>query len=135
MVMSEKDVAWRKASKGRGLRWCILRDCVAILSLKALSLMHTQDLMLKLRGLTRNKVVELLDDLERARAIKQVSGSIQGITMHGWAATDEGVFYWLGSRKDIPAHIAQVVSTLELAQQYERDPRVDPYKETKIVKS
>jgi hypothetical protein len=114
-MMNEKELAWLKSGKGRGHRWLILRDLVALLAIKAMSIMMIQDCMLKLRGLTRRKVVELMDDLERARAIKQVSGDVNGVVLHGWAATENGVSYWLGSRTAIPAHIARVASTIQYA--------------------
>jgi len=71
--------------------------------------------MLKLRGTTRAKVREFLQDLERAKAIHQVTGSTRGVIVHGWAATEGGVRYWLGSRKDIPVRVAQVASTIDYA--------------------
>ena len=75
--------------------------------------------MLKLRGTTRGKVREFLEDLERAKAITQVTGNVRGVTVHGWAATDSGVRYWLGSRKDIPVRVAQVASTIDFAVRQE----------------
>lgn len=115
--MSEQDreIAWKKASKGRGNRWQILRDVVALLSVKSMNMMMIQDCMLKLRGTTRGKVREFLEDLERARAIHQVTGNLRGVTVHGWAATESGVKYWVGARGDIPVRVAQVASTIAYA--------------------
>ena len=110
-------IAWRKTGKGRGNRWQMLRDLVALLALKAMSMMMIQDSMLKLRGLTRGKVRELMEDLERAGAIKQTSGTIQGMTLHAFTATENGVKYWIGTRQAIPVHIATVAATIKYAQE------------------
>lgn len=118
MSDTEREIAWRKSGKGRGNRWLILRDVVALLSLKSMNMMDIQDCMLKLRGLTRGKVRELMEDLDRAGAISQVTGrDPRGRTVMGWTATNQGVSYWLGSRKAIPAHIAQVVATMTVVEQ------------------
>lgn len=119
MSDQEKEIAWEKSGKGRGNRWQMLRDIVALLSLRSMSVMQLQDCLLNLRGLTRNKVRELMEDLERAKAIKQVTGQVQGIVQHGWAATDFGVAYWVKSRQGIPVRIAQVAATLDAASQTE----------------
>ncbi|GAJ09057.1 unnamed protein product [marine sediment metagenome] len=59
-----------------------------------------------------------MEDLERANAIKQVTGTLKGITVMGWAATPGGVVYWLHSRAAIPARVAVVAATMEYAVQY-----------------
>jgi len=82
-----------------------------------MNMMDMQDSMLKLRGLTRAKVRELMEDLERAGSIKQVTGILKGTTIHGWTATENGVSYWLGTRTVIPARIAVVASSMDVARQ------------------
>ncbi|MEE9403114.1 MAG: hypothetical protein V3V47_07955 [Desulfobacteria bacterium] len=113
MTEQDREIAWTKAAKGRGNRWQILRDVVALLSVKSMNMMMIQDCMLKLRGTTRGKVREFLEDLERAKAIHQVTGKVRGGIVHGWSATSQGVSYWVGSRTDIPVRIAQVASTID----------------------
>lgn len=115
MTEQEREMAWKKSAAGRGNRWQILRDVVALLSVKSMNMMMIQDCMLKLRGTTRGKVREFLEDLERAKAIHQVTGQLKGRTVHGWAATETGVRYWLKSRSDIPVRVAQVASTIDFA--------------------
>lgn len=109
-------INWDRAAKGRGNRWRMLRDIVALTSVKPMNIMMIQDCMLKMKGLTRNKVRELTEDLERAAAIKQTSGNISGVGLvHGWVATDPGVSYWLKNRKAIPAGIVEVASRMQYA--------------------
>lgn len=99
----------------------MLRDIVALTAVKPMNVMMLQDCMLKMKGLTRNKVRELLEDLERAQAVKQTSGDISGIgIVHGWVATDQGVSYWLKNRKAIPAGIVEVASRMQYAVRSER---------------
>lgn len=113
-VTREREIAWRKSAKGRGNRWQILRDVVALVSMNTLTNDQLQDAMLKLRGITRPKVNELIEDLNRAGALKQVAGTFGGIERWGWSATENGVKYWIGSRTDIPARIVEVASTTML---------------------
>lgn len=115
MSNQDREIAWKKSAQGRGNRWQILRDVVALLSLKSMNMMMIQDCCLKLRGLTRHKVRELMEDLERAGALKQVTGNIKGVTVMGWSATEKGVVYWLGSRQAIPVRIAEVAATINFA--------------------
>ncbi len=92
----------------------MMRDLVALAAIKTLNMMMLQDCMVNLRGLTRNKVRELVENLQRAGAIKQVSGDISGVgIIHGWVATDQGVSYWLKSRLAIPAGIVEVASRMK----------------------
>lgn len=112
----EQLIAWGRAAKGRGNRWRMLRDIVALTAVKPMNIMMLQDCMLKMKGLTRNKVRELVEDLERAQAVKQTSGDISGVGLvHGWVATDSGVAYWLKTRKAIPAGIVEVASRMRYA--------------------
>lgn len=112
----EREVAWRKSAKGRGNRWQILRDVVALVSMNTLTNNQIQDAMLKLRGITRPKVNELIEDLNRAGALKQVAGTFQGIERWGWSATENGVNYWLGKRTNIPVRIVEVASISTVAK-------------------
>ena len=65
---------------------------------------------MRFKGLTRGKVIEMLEQLQRSGDVKTVTGELQGITVMGFAASDPGVTYWLGSRKNIPASIVQEAS-------------------------
>lgn len=112
----EREITWDRVAKGRGNRWRMIRDLVAILSLNSMNLVMIQDSMFRLRGLTRPKVLELLQELQRAGDVKEVVGESQGIQIHAWTATDQGVALWLNnSRKSIPARLAMVASTMRFA--------------------
>jgi hypothetical protein len=116
MSAEDKEIKWDKSAKGRGNKWRMLRDLVAILSLNAMSLMMIQDTMLRLRGLSRGKVMEMMNQLQRAGDIKETVGTVGGVTVHGWTTTDQGVALWLrGTRMDIPARIVQAASTMRYA--------------------
>lgn len=106
--IQRKEERWKRTGKGRGNRWLMLRDLLAIVSLRPMSLMMIQDTMLAHRGLTRNKVRDFLDQLERARAIEQVEDNTGRLRRNVFIATEGGVSFWIHSRKDIPASIVQV---------------------------
>ncbi len=106
----DKPIAWEKAAKGRGNRWRMMRDIVACLALRPMNLTQTQDAMMRLRGLSRNKVIEMMSQLESAGDLKPTSGRISGVEIAGTTATDRGVHFWLdGSRGNIPASIVRVL--------------------------
>lgn len=103
-------VAWDKSAKGRGNRWRMMRDVVACLAMSPLNLTQLQDAMMRLRGITRRKTHQMLEELERAGDVKPTSGTISGEVIMGYAATVKGVHFWLGgTRKGIPAGIVRVL--------------------------
>lgn len=111
----EKDVsiAWDKSAKGRGNRWRMMRDIVAVLAMRPLNLTQTQDALMRLRGITRAKTHQMMGELERAGDIKPTSGTISGEIIMGYSATDKGIHYWIPKgRKTIPVGVVRVLPTL-----------------------
>ena len=111
-VEQDKAIAWDKSAHGKGNRWRMIRDIVAALAMRPLNLMQTQDAMMRLRGITRAKTHSMMMELQNAGDIKEVSGEMGGTPFSGWAATDRGVHFWLGSRVKIPAGILRVLPTM-----------------------
>lgn len=112
----DKAIKWDKSGKGRGNRWRMMRDIVACLALRPMNLMQTQRALLRLRGLTRQKVHQMMMELQDAGDIIEVTGK-----QMGWATTDRGVHFWIPQgRKAIPAGIVRVLPTMVFA------PTLDP---------
>lgn len=106
-------ISWDKSAKGRGNRWRMMRDVVAILSIRPLNLTQLQDALMRLRGITRQKTIQMLEELERAGDVKPVSGLVGGEVIAGYSSTDRGVHFWLeGTRKGIPVGVVRVLPTL-----------------------
>lgn len=112
MVLTEKEreIAWRRTGKGRGNRWLMLRDIMAFLSLQWMNLTILQDTMMRHKGLSRSKVIEMLEQLTRAGDVIPVSGQLDGMVVSGFAASDKGVKYWIGKRTAIPVGLAEEAS-------------------------
>lgn len=102
-----KEIAWRK--QRRGLRWNILRDIVAVCSLKWMDTSEVQDVMLHIHGITHTKTVSLLAELERPGFVIQERDERDKI--YKWGTTPKGVKSWLpmGKMSGIPAGIVQAV--------------------------
>ena len=111
-VEQDKAIAWDKSAKGKGNRWRMMRDVVAALAMRPLNLMQAQDAMMRLRGITRAKTHEMMMELQGAGDIKEVAGKLGDAPFSGWAATDRGVHFWVGSRLKIPAGIMRVLPTM-----------------------
>ena len=123
-TVERKEKSWKKHGQGRGNRWLMLRDLLAILSIRPSSTTLIQDIMFLHKGLKRSTIREMLDQLERTRSIEQVQDASGPIKQWVWIATEGGVQFWIGSRKDIPATIAQVAWTLKSVSIFEEeDPR------------
>lgn len=104
---SEREFAWKKQGKGNGLRWLILRDIVAGLSLHPMSLEKCQDYLLMLRGVSWNTSRVMLQELERMSAIQQYKET--GIQGYLYRATERGVTIFVKHRRNIPVRIARAV--------------------------
>ena len=100
----DRQRAWIKRGKGKGLRWLILRDIVAVLSKQALTTTQLADVMLLRRGLSHNRSNQMLQELESSMAIVQEHDKQLG---YYWTARKLGVDVFLGSRMAIPAQVAQ----------------------------
>lgn len=104
----EREIAWKRQGKGNGLRWLILRDIVAGVSLMGMNLETLQDYMLMLRGVSWNTSRVMVNELARSRSIEQIGGEDAGVFF--WTATKVGVAVFCRTRKHIPARIALAVS-------------------------
>jgi len=112
----EREIAWNRSAKGRGNRWRMLRDIMGLLCLQVMNLTEIQDAMMSLKGLSRQKVHTMLDELARAGYIKPTSWSIDGAVYQGWVAGKVGVFYWIGDPDTIPVSLARVVEIMKSAR-------------------
>ncbi|MBA7550289.1 hypothetical protein ES705_42799 [subsurface metagenome] len=104
-----RELAWRKSR--RGLRWNLLRDVVAICSLKWMNTSEIQDVMMVIHGITRPKTLSLLHELERPEYVIQEKDDKD--MSYKWGATPKGVRAWfpMGQQASIPAGLVQVVET------------------------
>jgi len=109
-----REKQWKKSGKGRGNRWLMLRDLLSILSMRPMNNNIVQDTMLLMRGLKRTTVRDMLEQLERTKSIEQLEDASGPIRQWVWVATEGGVQYWIGSRKAIPATIAQAAWTMRV---------------------
>ena len=100
----DKQLAWKKRGKGKGLRWQMLRDIVALLSRQASTSTQVADAMLLRRGMSHNRTNQMLQELESSMAIVQELDKKIG---YYWTAREMGVIVFLGSRKAIPAMVAR----------------------------
>ncbi|GAI62229.1 unnamed protein product [marine sediment metagenome] len=62
---------------------------------------------------------DFLDQLESAKSIKIVLDNTGPREMHAFVATEGGVAFWLGSRKDIPVSIVQVAWIYKSVEAFE----------------
>lgn len=107
----DKIIAWKRNAKGRGLRWQIQREIVAIGSKLPLTTNQMQDSMSLRRGLSHKKCTELLEELERNQSMAQILDSETG---YYWKTSQLGVSIYLGGKvKGIPASIVEEAYTLK----------------------
>jgi len=110
-------VSWEKTAKGRGLRWRILRDVIACLRLHWMTFEEISEVMSRLRGLTRNKTREMLDELKEQGDLDHVLD--KRISKWVYGATVKGSGFWLNSNVGIPAGLVQVVAIARIARKME----------------
>lgn len=112
----DKERAWKRHGKGKGLRWQIQRDLVAILSRLALTSTQIQDCMVLTRGLSHKKTRELIDELKQTQAIEELK-THQGYVIR---ASELGVSVYLrGNRRAIPVRVVQEALSLASARELE----------------
>lgn len=110
----DRELAWKRAGKGNGLRWLILRDIVAGVAVTSMPLEKVQDFLLMLRGVSWSTSKTMLEELGRAEFIE---GNIieprtkRDPTRIYYSATPRGVTIFLKSRKHIPVRLAQAALT------------------------
>jgi len=111
MALSERETqslierAWKRRAKGRPMRWRILRDMVAVLSLEWMTTSQVQIAMRRLWALKNNTTRDILEELESELALAQEKDE-KGIFK--WAATMSGVKFWIVKSENIPVGIVQV---------------------------
>ena len=103
--------------RGRGLRWGILRDMVAVLSLAWMTTSEVQAVMTRLRGLTYRKTIELLDELQKEGSIVQEKDKKE--KRYKWGANKRGVLFWIKTVRAIPVWIAEAVSITRVVKALE----------------
>ena len=113
---AEKELKWKRHARGRGLRWQIQRDIACMLSQRPLTSMEIQDVMILKRGISHKKITELLGEMEQAGAVEQ----IREREAYYWRTTEIGVTAYLGTRKAIPAKVAEELWMLSGARELER---------------
>lgn len=114
-IDQRREERWKKSGKGKGNRWLMLRDLLAIISMRPMGIGLIQDTMFLHRGLKRATIREMVDQLEKTKSIEQVKDTaFENIQLWVWIATKGGVQFWIGSRKHIPASIVRVAHTLSV---------------------
>ncbi|MBA7547098.1 hypothetical protein ES705_39500 [subsurface metagenome] len=88
------------------MRWRILRDVVAILSLQWMSTFQVQIAMRKLYALKNKTTRDILEELESDKSLIQERDDKS--QMFKWGATREGVGFWILKTENIPAGIVEV---------------------------
>lgn len=115
MELSERETqslierAWKRRAKGRPMRWRILRDLVAVVSLKWMTTSEVQMAMRRLWALKNNTTRDILEELQSEGAILQERDDKTQIFK--WGASREGVNFWIQGTDHIPAGLVQVAST------------------------
>jgi len=114
-MMSERETealcvrAWRRRAKGRPMRWRILRDTVAVLSLGWMSTFQVQIAMRRLYALKNKTTRDILEELESEKSVVQERDDKS--QTFKWGATVEGVKFWIVKPENIPVSIVQVAVT------------------------
>lgn len=113
----ERLIAWKKTARGRGLRWQILREVVACCRLHWMTFEELSSVMMRLRGLTRNKLREMLQELQETGDLDHVLDKRIGKWVFG--ATVQGAGFWINRTAGIPVGIVEAVSIMRRARALE----------------
>jgi len=106
--------AWKRAGKGKGNKWLMLRDVVVFCALHPWTTTELEDAMLLYRGLSHRKTYEMIQDLERSRALVSEKDPTIGVY---WMATPLGVKLFTGAKvEDIPAFLVREVEAIASAK-------------------
>jgi len=100
---------WKQRARGKPIRWRMLRDVVACLSLAWMNTSQVQIAMRRLWALKNKTTRDILEELEQEKSVVQEREDKS--QTFKWGATPDGVAFWVGKTKDIPASVAQVAST------------------------
>lgn len=88
------------------MRWRILRDCVAVLSLAWMTTFQVQIAMRRIWGVKNNTTRDMLEELETEYSVIQEKDDKTGFFK--WGATQSGVDFWILKTENIPVSIAVV---------------------------
>ncbi len=118
-VERKKVKGWSLRAKGRGIRWRMIRDVLATVSVYWMTLSEVQTCMVRIWGLTRNKTREILEEMAEMGDVETKKDP----TSHNilYKLREERVKFWMGLKgvEGIPAGIVEVVETSMLASQSE----------------
>lgn len=109
--------AWRRRAKGHPTRWRMLRDCVAVLSLKWMDTSEFQIAMRRIWALKNSTARDMLEELEQGGDVSQERDDKTAI--YKWGATRQGVAFWVVKTDRIPAGIVEVVAITGSASESE----------------
>ncbi len=98
---------WKGKAKGKPMRWRILRDIIACLSLASMTTSEIQICMRRLYALKNKTTRDMLEELEEEKAVVQRKKHKED--PFKWRSTPGGAAFWVESATFIPASIARVV--------------------------
>lgn len=102
--------AWKNRAKGKGIRWRMIRDTLATVSVSWMTLWEVQMTMIRLWGLTRKKTRELLEEMVELGDV-QLEKDEKTYEMK-YHLNPERATYWLGPQgaTGIPAGLVEAVA-------------------------
>ncbi len=106
-----REEKWFHRAKGRGNRWRMLRDIIAMCAVQPFTTTEVEDTALLGRGITHAKTYSMIQELER-------SGALEAITHEGkafWRSSERGVASFLVTRKAIPARTVEAALIMRTA--------------------
>lgn len=106
-----KRKGWTQRAKGRGVRWRMIRDTLATVSVYWLTLFEVQICMVRLWGLTKNKTREILEEMVEMGDV-ETKKDPQTLNLL-YKLKPERVIFWMGAKgtEAIPAGVVEVVET------------------------
>ena len=104
---------WDSRGKGKPIRWKMIRDLVACLSLAWMDTFQAQISMRRLWGLKPKTTRDMLEELELEGSVVQDKYHSGG---YRWGATKTGVAFWVVKPSAIPARIVLVASISAFAK-------------------
>lgn len=118
-LANQKEKEWRNRAKGRGVRWRMIRDTLATVSVYWMTLSEVQTCMVRIWGLTRNKTREILEELAEMGDVQVKKDPSSHNLLY--KLKPERVVFWMGVRgvEAIPAGIVEVVETTMLVSKSE----------------
>jgi len=111
--------AWARRASGRGVRWRMIRDTLATVSVYWMTLSEVQTCMVRIWGLTRKKTRELLEEMVEIGDVL-IEKDPKTLEMK-YKLHQDRVNFWLGAHgvQAIPAGIVQVVDITRCARALE----------------